>query len=469
MWSRKPTPVARVPAPLPSRPRRERDVGLAGLAGDLRGARHRRGFSRLASIDAAWASKPSARGDRGARRRPAPRRGGADADLGHAAAEVADVEAGGEARGALGRAACGWSPRRSRRTRCRRCAPTNRQPARAHARGERLGRRRPRAAGARARAPRRRPARRPSSRPTWIPAPASARRAAPASSLTATTSESVAVLGLRAQVGGSARRVGAARVSDHVRGRTGRRSRRCRRARRPGAWPPARRGCPARRSRRRGGSTRSRSASAAIACAPPMREDLVGAAQRARRRGSPGAAGAATTTSSTPAARAVTAPITTEDGYGCAARRARRRPRARTGTSRSAHGLALRERRPRLVVEPGLARPRARWRSRAPGPADVGIEGVERAASAAGDAAARGARQRTPRRPVRRRTARSYSATAGVAARAHALDDLRHLRGHRRGRRAPSRGPRPRPRRRSRPCSYAARGCARAARRSRPP
>ena len=47
---------------------RQADVGLARLAADLGGAAHGAGFSRLASIDAAWASKPSARGDRGAGR-----------------------------------------------------------------------------------------------------------------------------------------------------------------------------------------------------------------------------------------------------------------------------------------------------------------------------------------------------------------------------------------------------------------
>ena len=80
---------------------RERDVGLAGLAGELRGAGHGRRSSDVAAIEAAWAGKPSASRDRhaGARQRG---RGVVEPDLGHAAPEVADVEAGGEARGALG-------------------------------------------------------------------------------------------------------------------------------------------------------------------------------------------------------------------------------------------------------------------------------------------------------------------------------------------------------------------------------
>ena len=51
--------------------------------------------------------------------------------------------------------------------------------------------------------------------------------------------------------------------------------------------------------------------------------------------------GAATTTSSTPAARAVTTPITTDDGYGCAAAGRVDRGAADRQLAQ-AHGLALR-------------------------------------------------------------------------------------------------------------------------------
>ena len=61
MWSRKPTPVARVPAPVPSRPERERDARLLRVSRAISArACHGAGFSRT-SIDAAWRSKPSAR------------------------------------------------------------------------------------------------------------------------------------------------------------------------------------------------------------------------------------------------------------------------------------------------------------------------------------------------------------------------------------------------------------------------
>ena len=82
MWSRKPTPVSRVPAPVPSSASVEAHVGLAGLALDLAVRLMALDSPRLrASIDSACTSKPSARAIgapaaaslRGAARRSAPR------------------------------------------------------------------------------------------------------------------------------------------------------------------------------------------------------------------------------------------------------------------------------------------------------------------------------------------------------------------------------------------------------------
>ncbi len=137
MWSRKPTPVARVPAPVPSRVERQRTsvspvrrstvaVRLMGLVilPDVHCARLHRARVPLEALRA---------GDRARRRRRVCARRpphGAEPHLRHAPAEVRGREPGGEACGARGRAGCGWSPPRSRRTRCAAAAPTNRQPAR---------------------------------------------------------------------------------------------------------------------------------------------------------------------------------------------------------------------------------------------------------------------------------------------------------------------------------------------------
>ena len=105
--------------------------------------------------------------------------------------------------------------------------------------------------------------------------------------------------------------------------------------------------------------SRCRSASAAIAWAPPIAVDLVDAAQRAGGEDRPGRprrrrpGGAHTAISRTPAARAVTTPITTVLGYG--ARPAGHVDAARrTGTSRS-----------RDRAGPAAARRRGRSRSAA--------------------------------------------------------------------------------------------------------
>ena len=101
MWSKKPTPVLRVPAPVPDRP----SVSGTSVSPVLRvswAVRVTVVDSDAAAIEAAWAGKPSASRDRHAGGGQRGRRV-AQADLGHPAPEVADVEAGGEARGALGR------------------------------------------------------------------------------------------------------------------------------------------------------------------------------------------------------------------------------------------------------------------------------------------------------------------------------------------------------------------------------
>ena len=142
---------------VPSRPERERDVGLAGRAGDLRrcGSSGRRILADLhrsgVVLEALGAGdrRPGARqrGRRGARRAPRPCGGGSGARTGRR-------RSGRRRRWA----ACGSNPPRSRRTRCRtRCPRTgSRRCARA---GRAPRRRRRRAGGARARAPRRTPAR----------------------------------------------------------------------------------------------------------------------------------------------------------------------------------------------------------------------------------------------------------------------------------------------------------------------
>ena len=219
-----------------------------------------------ASIESACTSKPSARAI-GAPAAASLAAAGADPHLGHAAAEVARREARGEARGARRSAGCGWSRRRSRR-----------RPSRSRRR--RTGSRRLRRA---ARAPRRRPrsARGARGRRRWRARCASrgagdldereggvADRRALDDQLLERARERVAEPRRRARP----RRRGCPR-----RARPGRACR-ARRARPPGrrtpapsttsrsrgpakpsmpdaapragAWPPARRGCRARRSRR---------------------------------------------------------------------------------------------------------------------------------------------------------------------------------------------------------------------------
>ena len=139
---------------------RQRDVGLAGLAGRVWAVRVT-GSAILTrrAIEAAWAGKPSACAIGTPARRQRGRRV-VEPDLGHPAPEVAHVEAGGEARGALG----GQRVVRTRDVVAERGAGgvADEQAARASGRAARAPPPpRPRAAGARAPAPRRRPARPP--------------------------------------------------------------------------------------------------------------------------------------------------------------------------------------------------------------------------------------------------------------------------------------------------------------------
>ena len=119
MWSRKPTPVSRVPCPMPSRSSDEAHIGLGGSALDRGGAAHGRcilPYARLhrfgVHLEALGAGdRRAGRGERARRRRrcaPRPCGGGSGA-------------ARASRRSARRRrwAARGWSRRRSRRTRSR--------------------------------------------------------------------------------------------------------------------------------------------------------------------------------------------------------------------------------------------------------------------------------------------------------------------------------------------------------------
>ena len=226
MWSRKPTPVARVPAP---RAVERRASGATSVSPVLRVDLRRCGSSRRHSRGCAPPS--TRRGPRSPRRARSRRPAGAsaaagvggDADLRHAAAEVARRR--GRRRSARRRrsAARGWSPRRSRRTRSPLAAPTNRQPARV-TRGASASAPAPiscRCSGASASASASAASR--SSVCTSTAAPASARVGQlrrervehAASGETATTSAAGAVLGLRAQVERERARASAPPVDDH--------------------------------------------------------------------------------------------------------------------------------------------------------------------------------------------------------------------------------------------------------------
>ena len=232
MWSKKPTPVSRVPAPVPDRPSVRATSVSPVLRLSWRCGSRRFDAARAILTQACHARRRAAGeafglGDRhaGGGQRG---RGVVQADLGHPAPEVAHVEAGGEARGALGRAACGSNPRRSRRTRSRpRCRRTGSRRSGRAARAPRPPR--PRAAGARARAPRRTPAR-----------PPCRRRARGCGASSAVEDRLVvadrdgqralAVLGLGLQVELERLDVGAL-GGDHRQVATARRTRRCRRRR----------------------------------------------------------------------------------------------------------------------------------------------------------------------------------------------------------------------------------------------
>ena len=259
---------------------RQADVGLVGGAGDVRAAGHAR-----RSIDSAWTGKPSARAraaPAGARRAAAPsgndtrairrRKVAADsADWKRAAPPVGStwLEPGhvvAERRGGVGaheQAARARAPRRP--------APRSRRPpapgararcasASAHRRA-RVARRAPGPAAG----PPRSGARAPCARPR--PAP---RRAAPAIGGDQRQQAVVAVLGLRQQVEREQLGVGAG-VGHHHQLAGARDPVDAHRSRPPGAWPPARSGCPGRRSRRPERTDSVPYASAAIAWAPPIR------------------------------------------------------------------------------------------------------------------------------------------------------------------------------------------------------
>ena len=130
MWSRKPTPVARVPGARAVERRAQADVGLLRLARSISAVRrHRAGHSRArAPSTPRGRSKPSARAigapARASAAAAAPMRTSA-----HAPAEVRAPTAPRRSAPRRRSAARGWSPRRSRRTPSPLAAPTNTQPA----------------------------------------------------------------------------------------------------------------------------------------------------------------------------------------------------------------------------------------------------------------------------------------------------------------------------------------------------
>ena len=264
MWSKKPTPVVAGAGAGAGQAERQRDVGLAGLAAELGGAGH---GHRVLTDRHRGGVGGEAFGVRdrhaGARQRG---RGVVEADLGHPAPEVADVEAGGEARGALG----GQRVVRTRDVVAERgagSAADEQAAGAADPRRERFGRRARELqvlGGQRLDEGQRGPqalgehllARVEGVEDRLVVADRDGQRA-------------LAVLGLGLQVERQRLDVGALRWRSRS-GRTGRRSRRCRRRRRPAAWPPGPRGCRGRRSRRPAAPTRCRSAKAATAWAPVM-------------------------------------------------------------------------------------------------------------------------------------------------------------------------------------------------------
>ena len=133
MWSRKPTPVVRWPSPVPSSVRRSwTSVSLVVrlISAERLTAPH---SSRRAPPSTARArSNPSARAI-GAPARASSRGRLADVHLGHPPAERARRQRRGEAGRAAGRQRVVRAGRRSRRTPSPLAAPTNTQPAAAHA------------------------------------------------------------------------------------------------------------------------------------------------------------------------------------------------------------------------------------------------------------------------------------------------------------------------------------------------
>ena len=264
MWSRKPTPVSRSPAPVAVERRASTRTSVSPVLRSICGrcGSSSRPLSRMrASIDCACSSKPSARAIGAA---GAGQLGGAVADphLGEAAAEVRGGQPGGEARRAVGRqdvvgagdvVAERGRRRRRRRTGSRRActrgasasapAPTSSRCSGANASAsasacvevggldeprDRAGLRR---AASSARCERVEQLARPARRATTS---AARRRARPGRAGRARASSSVGVAGRRS----TSRSLGPGEAVDPDV------------ARRPGAWPPARTGCPGRRSRR---------------------------------------------------------------------------------------------------------------------------------------------------------------------------------------------------------------------------
>ena len=140
MWSRKPTPVARLAGARAVERRASSSTSVSLVSRVISAARLIRARI-LPHPHRGRVARRSPRPARSARRRAASApAAGADPHLAHAPPEVARRRAARRTAPRRRSAACGSSPRRSRRTPCRSRARRTAQPGAAHARRERLGR-----------------------------------------------------------------------------------------------------------------------------------------------------------------------------------------------------------------------------------------------------------------------------------------------------------------------------------------
>ncbi len=357
MWSKNPTPVRAL-----ARARRRRGRASGGRRSRRWCGRSRR-YARIAVHSRECAPPSTGRGARSPRRGRSRRRrrersaaASADPDLGEAPAEVAAATARRRSARPRWSAARGWSPRCSRRTRCRAAARRTGSPRVAHARRQRLGVGADELRGARARTPRRAPGRRRGSSActSRTSAGLGAQRASSRSSASSSAVESETATHERARRRARPGRAGRARsgsgsAPSRRRSRSGRSGRRSRRSRpRPNTWRLASwtyrfpgptitsTGRPSRsrtRARRSPGPRPSGRRADAPASRQARQHDGIDPAVASGRRAHGDLARRRPT-------RAVTTPMTTVLGYG--ARPPGTYTAARcTGTSRSVTRVAL--------------------------------------------------------------------------------------------------------------------------------